>query len=187
MSQVRVLPAEPIKTRARPEAAGPRSISLCVRDSGASVTAGGIKNRAVRRAGGCPAVACGVLPRGGREARFLTRARGLPALRPAVVPERHARRGSDQPEKNSDHNHRPGSPPSMHRPCAPRIPAASLIFHEAQRLDRPFASVSGSETWRVRGVAGPGRGGSETWRVRDVAAERLAHHRRRPDHQRSLV
>ncbi len=146
MSQVRVLPAEPIMTWAWPEAAGPLSISLCVRDGGASVTAGGTKNRTVRAAGGCPALACGCLARGGREAGFLTLARGLPARRPALVPERHARRGGDQSEKNSDPNHRPGS----HRPCPPRIPAAPLIFREAQRLDRPFAGVVGFGAWRDR-------------------------------------
>ena len=74
--------------------------SLCVRDSGTS------------------AVACGLLARGGREAGFLALARGLPALRPALVPERPARRHGDHSEKNSDHNHRPGS----HRPCVVRAP-----------------------------------------------------------------
>ncbi len=143
MSQVRVLPAEPIKTRAWPETAGPLSISLCVRDSRRDKKSRRPPRRRLPR---------GVLPPGGREARFLTLAWGLPARRPAVVPERHARRGRDQSEKNSDPNHRPGS----HRPCAPRVPPAPLIFREAQRLDRPFSGGVGSRAWRDR--AGRGRG-----------------------------
>ncbi len=118
-----------------------------------SRTAGGTKNRAGRRAGGCPAVAPWVLRARGPGS-------GVPDARAGPAgPATGGRSRTPRPPRRRPVREKQRSqsstrlPPSLRRPCAPRIRAAPLIFREAQSFDWPFTGVSGSETWRIRCVA----------------------------------